>query len=425
MDNYNENKIKTYVRIWTIVGISVTVLIAAVVITFVAISNSLTRGDPVRNIYNITYDGDSEDAGGVWVADMMGANVIEVHTNNSAGSGFIITMDGDNPIALTNYHVVESAGAGGIGSRTVYETGAYALGCTLLGYDAYHDVAVLKLPATYKDYTFLDLLNEDPPKDDWFADPVLGEKLYAIGNALGEGLGMVDGICSKQSTVLTITKSNKTVEKIVPVFQTTAAINSGMSGSPVFNKYGQIVGIGTYKTAGVVNTDGTVDDPDDMNYAVPINIALEIYKSVKANSNSNGRQVSLISATETSGRSYTVGFSTTTSGYQFNAFGLSSTSGVSLHGALGFSGVMRMGVGVNNKGLKVSSSRVSGLSTGDVITEINGVTVDDYGKLCAAIYKNTVIGTNVSEPVELTLDSGSTISWQGSSGGTHYRVVSK
>lgn len=419
-NNSGEKKLKAYVRTWVIVGVVIMAVLAGGTIGVVALLNSFNKGEGIRYVYGIEYEGDSDTAGGEWIAKMMAVNVVQIYAGQSAGSGFIITMDGGHPIALTNYHVIESS-KNSIGAYTAYDTGAYVYGCDLLGYDEYHDIAVLRLPASYNEYTFLDLMDttvDGFPKDSWFADPVLGERIYAYGNALNQGLGMTDGVCSKQSTLISLYHDNGSLEKTVPVFQTTAAINSGMSGCPVFNKYGQIVGVGTYKAAPTGSTTSEIDVPDDMNYAVPSNIALTIYNKITS---SSGRgQVKLISASDGS-HEYTMSITETTNNYQFNAFGYSSKSSISLHGALGFSGVMRSGIGENNSGLEVKDSKVSGLK-GKVITEINGKPVSDYGKLLSVIYSLNVISTNTSDPVKITLSDGTEVEWQGQSG-SHYRVV--
>lgn len=431
MENYESSKLKNFVRIWVIVGISVTLLIAAGTVTFVVVFNSMMTGSSTRNVYNIDYNGNYSDAA-EYIADMMSANVVEMFSQSnssiSTGTGFVITYAGENPIVMTNYHVIE-LNTTNIYARTVYESDSYVKSCTLLGYDEYHDIAIIKLPALYKEGSFLDLMDaagEGFELDSYFATASTGEYLAAIGNALGEGLGMVDGLCTKGSTVIQYASSG-TVAKNVPVLQTTAAINSGMSGSPIFNKYGQVVGVGTYKA----------DKADDVNYGVPIDIALSVYNDVMAGNINSAKQVDLLTVTE-SNRKFGANISAVGSGsmieyYQFNAFGYTGTNGfgVTLHNRLGISGVLLSGRGDGSKGLldqdistglKVTSSSISGISKGSIITKINGIEItSDYGQLFANMYSLQAATTNAKEPIELELSNETKILWQNS----NYRVVAK
>jgi len=77
---------------------------------------------------------------------------------------------------------------------------------------------------------------------------VVGDPAYAIGNPLGLDLRgtLTDGIISAISREVT------TEGRTLSVMQTNAALNSGNSGGPLINQYGQVVGINTVKMMSTV-----------------------------------------------------------------------------------------------------------------------------------------------------------------------------
>ena len=144
----------------------------------------------------------------------------------SVGTGVIFTQDG---YVLTNHHVV----AGGrdctvtLPDNVQYEA-KYVVG------DEVNDLAVLKIMGA----------GELPAAE--MGDSSLltvGEKVYAIGNPLGVELRgtFTDGIVSALDRDVDVDGRTMTL------IQTNAALNSGNSGGPLINQYGQVVGINTIK----------------------------------------------------------------------------------------------------------------------------------------------------------------------------------
>ena len=124
----------------------------------------------------------------------------------------------------------------------------------LVAYDDNSDIAILKL-----------LNAQDLPTVD-FGDSdalVVGDPAYAIGNPLGVDLRgtLTDGIIS--ATSREVTSSGRTLS----VLQTNAALNSGNSGGPLINQYGQVVGINTIKMSSTVSS-GSVEG---LGFALPSN----------------------------------------------------------------------------------------------------------------------------------------------------------
>lgn len=182
------------------------------------------------------------------------------------GSGFVISSDG---YILTNYHVIEDAKEGGypitvrFSSESGYDVTEYT--AEFIGGDKNNDVAVIKIDAT--GLSAATLGNSDELR--------VGDAVYAVGNPLGElGYSMSDGMVSATDRVIT------TSEGTANMFQITAAVNEGNSGGPVYNAYGQVMGIVTARP----NDDGA----EGIGFAVPINDAVRIADAVINGSENEG-----------------------------------------------------------------------------------------------------------------------------------------
>lgn len=155
----------------------------------------------------------------------------------ATGSGIIISDDG---YILTNNHVVasESSSYYAIQEATGITVNLYndetAYEATVVGTDAYTDLAVLKIEKT--GLTPAALGDSDSVK--------VGEFVMAIGNPLGMDYSVTAGIVSAV---------NREVESDGSVYyaiQTDAAINEGNSGGALVNSNGEVIGINTLKLAG-------------------------------------------------------------------------------------------------------------------------------------------------------------------------------
>lgn len=161
----------------------------------------------------------------------------------SVGTGVIFTEDG---YIVTNYHVVE----GGSDCRIVLDSGRSYPALYVAG-DEKNDLAVLKadaegLPAA--EFGDSDLLT-------------VGDKVYAIGNPLGVELRgtLTDGIVSA------INRDVIVKGRTMSLIQTNAALNSGNSGGPLINRYGQVIGINTIKISTFADSAGVTG----IGFAIP------------------------------------------------------------------------------------------------------------------------------------------------------------
>ena len=179
------------------------------------------------------------------------------YTTSSAvsGSGFIISSDG---YILTNFHVIEEAAKGGYEISVLTHDGSEYT-AAIVGYEADNDVAVLKIAG--ENLSAVTIGNSD--------EMYVGDNVFAVGNPLGEleytmTGGMVSALDRDISTYDSATGSYTTIN----MFQIDAAVNSGNSGGPVYNSKGQVIGIVTakYSNTGV----------EGLGFAVPINDAVKI-----------------------------------------------------------------------------------------------------------------------------------------------------
>lgn len=151
--------------------------------------------------------------------------MVQVGSKASLGTGVIFT---ENGYILTNYHVVE----GGSDCYIALDTGASYQASYVAG-DPVNDLAVLKVDA------------QGLPAAEFgdSEDLEVGDTVYAIGNPLGYELWgtMTDGIVSAVDRNVTVDGRTMTL------IQTNAALNSGNSGGPLINEYGQVVGLNVIK----------------------------------------------------------------------------------------------------------------------------------------------------------------------------------
>ena len=178
-------------------------------------------------------------------------------TASAQGSGVIISKDG---YILTNNHVVNSSS-----SSSFYELGEASkitvklynddteYEAEIIGTDEQTDLAVIKIDKD--DLTAAELGDSDSVQ--------VGEFCMAIGNPLGLGTTVTDGIVSAVNREVTDEDGNT-----YTAIQTNAAINPGNSGGALVNSQGQVIGINTLKVSG--------DGVEGVGFAIPINSTKDI-----------------------------------------------------------------------------------------------------------------------------------------------------
>ena len=171
---------------------------------------------------------------------------------SSTGSGFLISAEG---LAITNYHVVREADEIIVRMSDRSEHAA-----KLIGSDQRSDVAVLKID------TDKDLPTITPGDSDKLE---VGEWVLAIGSPFGFDYSVTAGIVSAKGRSLPN-------ENYVPFIQTDVAINPGNSGGPLINLRGEVIGINSqiYSRSG-----GFMG----ISFAIPIDEAMRVSDQLRTN----------------------------------------------------------------------------------------------------------------------------------------------
>jgi serine protease Do len=267
-------------------------------------------------------------------------------TSAASGSGFVLTQDG---YIVTNYHVIEDAAEDSSVTVEVSFANGDKYQAKLVGGEQDNDVAVLKIEATGLTPVTLG----DSSK------LVVGESVYAIGNPLGElTYSFTDGIVSALDRLITTssTDSNgQTVSTTLNVLQTNCAINPGNSGGPLFDSYGNVVGIVSAKytqSSSGVSAEG-------LGFALPINDVKDILSD-------------LIEHGYVTGKPY-MGVQVSTVSTEAQRYGIPAGAAVT-YVADG------------------SCAAKAGLQVNDVITAIDDTAIDSPSALTAALSTNYKAG---------------------------------
>ncbi len=249
----------------------------------------------------------------------------------SLGSGVII--DSRNNLVLTNAHVIEGAS-----SIRVRLLDGRQFDGELVGSDPDFDLAILHLKNA-------DNLPQAAMGDS--SDMMIGETVIAIGNPFGFGNTVTTGVVSALERTIE-TKQGTFTDFI----QTDAAINPGNSGGPLMNLAGELVGINTAIYA----------EAEGIGFAIPINKAKRVVDELV----SHGRVQAVWLGLE---------------GQDVDERIARYLSLADMRGML----VTQVHEAATQK---------AGIGTGDVVTSVNGVEVEDRNHY-QRILRNFTLGQNV------------------------------
>ena len=253
----------------------------------------------------------------------------------SWGTGIIMTADG---YILTNTHVLDDTDGVEISlyDGTVYEA-------KLVGADAENDVAVLKIDA--EGLTPAAFADSD--------EAAVGDRVVAIGNPLSGTFSgtMTDGIISGLSRDVTYGGRTSTL------LQTNAALNEGNSGGPLFNIYGQVIGITNMKM--MTTSSGTVEG---IGFAIPTTTVKTVADQLLAEGHTKDRPCLGIYVYEVEAEEDHPG-----------------------------------GLLVDSVEAEADAAR-QGLQAGDIVTAINGETITDFD-----LVQDTLNAMDIGDTVTLTI----------------------
>lgn len=250
---------------------------------------------------------------------------------NGMGTGIIVDERG---YIVTNHHVV-------MGVETLRATlsdgSTYA--ARVISYDKKHDLAIIKIDAT-KPLTVMPLGTS--------SDLMLGETVFAIGNAFGYENTATQGLVSALKRDVEVNEK----QGYKNLIQTDASINPGNSGGPLINMDGEVIGINVAIRAGAQR----------IGFAIPMDDARKVIAELLS-----GERLS------------------------------QTYHGVILTDVK--RGEQRF---VRIDGLKAQSpAEESGLQVGDIVTKVGAIAVVD-----ATDFERACLGRPAGEKVEITLKRG-------------------
>jgi len=172
---------------------------------------------------------------------------------NGHGSGFVV---GEGKFVITNHHVIEGS------KRVAVRNGTGKVSeAKVVAFSKDYDLAILELSNPYPKSFAID------SKD--FVTPKAGEDVISIGYP---GIG----ITFEQPTI-TQGIISKVFDDEMGIFLTTAAINSGNSGGPLFNLNGKLVGVSFAALDKKKWLDEEGQIPTDMGYAIKSNMIKKVF----------------------------------------------------------------------------------------------------------------------------------------------------
>jgi hypothetical protein len=172
------------------------------------------------------------------IIDASSPAIVRIESGEAkVGTGFILSSDG---LIATNLHVIE--GESSIHVKLYKDPTEYPA-TVIVGVDKGHDLALLRITPK-KPLPVLHLGDSSAVS--------AGDRIYAIGNPLGVfDYSITDGLISQV----------RPLSADLTILQISAAISQGSSGGPLFNQFGEVIGVTT-----AIITQGQA-----INLAVPAN----------------------------------------------------------------------------------------------------------------------------------------------------------
>jgi len=285
-------------------------------------------------------------------------------TVQAQGSGFAYNFTG-RMVIVTNYHVV--ADSTDI-SVTFSDGNGYS--AAVLGFDPYSDLAVLSVSAPANEFKPLQITSSSTLQ--------VGDFVAAVGSPFGLAGSMTSGIVSQLGRTITETSAGN--YPIADVIQTSTPINSGNSGGPLLNEWGQVVGI---TTAVVSNSQG-------LGFAIPSNSIIRELASL-VNNGSYGEHPWLGIGTED--MSY----------YIAAEMGLNVTYGVLIDQVASGGPADQAGLKAGTDQVVIEGSQV--IVGGDVIIAIDGHRIIGSQEFSTYMEENT----RPNQTIDMTIDRNNQI----------------
>lgn len=180
----------------------------------------------------------------------------------ASGSGVIIGKNDTELLIVTNNHVVADSS-----SLSVTFVDDKTINAEIKGTDASSDLAIVAvklsdIPAETMNQLKIATLGDSEALE-------VGDRVVAIGNALGYGQSVTTGIISAKNRDIPTKNGTKKA-----LLQTDAAINPGNSGGALLNMQGEVIGINVAKYS-YTSVEG-------MGYSIPSSTAKSVIDNLSA-----------------------------------------------------------------------------------------------------------------------------------------------
>jgi S1-C subfamily serine protease len=271
-----------------------------------------------------------------------------------SGSGFVVDSEGH---IVTNYHVVEDAGANDLEVQVAFTAGIKTR-AEVVGVDEDSDLAVLEVnvdkdvlhPLEFGDSSALSV----------------GQVVVAIGNPFGFNGTMTTGVISGIGRTLDSLNQSTSGQYFAAgdIIQTDAAINPGNSGGPLLNLDGEVIGINR-----AIQTYNTNANDQPINSGIGFAVSSNIVNRVIPGLIEGGS-------------------------FDYPYLGISSWSDFPLAEAERLGLKKTLGALITSV-VSGGPADDAGLLVDDVILEINGTEVTDFSSLLSYLFNYTSPGDEV------------------------------
>jgi serine protease Do len=189
----------------------------------------------------------------------------QTEVDSGAGSGIIVQQTDTELLIVTNNHVVEGAS-----SLSVKFINDVSVDANIKGTDSSNDLAVVAIPLENIDDDTLSAIKKATIGSS--DDLKVGEGVIAIGNALGYGQSVTTGVISAVNREVYMDE-----DTTMTMLQTDAAINGGNSGGALLNSKGEVIGINSAKYSSNSYSSASIEG---MGFAIPISSATDIINNL-------------------------------------------------------------------------------------------------------------------------------------------------
>ncbi len=278
------------------------------------------------------------------ISNISGATVlIENYNGNNqsiAGTGFVYKLTKGRAYILTNYHNV----SGSSSLRVTFSNNTRA-DAKFVGGDHYYDIAVISVPS--KNVKQVATIGSSK-------DSKVGDSVFTVGSPYGSSYNgtVTSGILSGKNRTVTV---SETKGYMVKLLQTDVAMDEGNSGGPLCNSRGEVIGLNSLKLS-KEKLVGT-------NFAMPIEDVMKKVSAFEKGARTSKPYVgiSMVNLNDNDSMTY---------------YGLANKINTNLT------------KGVVVETVKANSPASGKLIVTDIITKVDGVSVDSISSFKYELYKN-------------------------------------